>query len=527
MSDYPRLDSQKSRQDLLDEIYYLLDVAGEREQQVLKYKADLAARDGEVASLRQQLALLVNSRSWRLTAPLRWVSRMASGQHLAVAEPASGATDALGKPGERGPFTSAPSSDALVTEGRSDGKPRLYVDVTELVLRQGRTGVQRVTCEILRALLREPPHDYQVQPVFAPVGQHYRCVSPSTIRSLASASRGLGENDAVIDDGDAAPTKDLLPESGDVFLGLDHAMDAAISNAHQIAAMRDQGVRIWFVCNDVLPLVHPEWFPPEIPPKFKTWIETIARLADGVACISAATESELRSQLEQCRADGSKAPKLGHFHLGADALPSGRDDTGIPPEESAVVERLCGATSFLMVGTLEPRKGHAQALQAFEMLWAEGTDIALVIAGFPGWMTEVLQRRIRHHDEFGKRLFWFRDASDALLRRLYEHCTVLLAPSFGEGFGLPLLEAARHNLPILCRDLPVFREVAGEHAVYFSGSDPASLAGAIHRWLDARQQSAIPASNQMPALKWGESAGLMAALVLGDPPGRTISSSEV
>lgn len=514
MSEDPRPDSQKSRQDLLDEIYYLRDVAGEREQQVLKYKADLAARDGEVTSLRQQLALLVNSRSWRLTAPLRWVSRMASGQHLAVAEPASGA-GALGKPGERGPFTSAPSSDALVTEDRSDGKPRLYVDVTELVLRQGRTGVQRVTCEILRALLRDPPHDYQVQPVFAPVGQHYRCVSPSTIRSLASPSRGMGENDAVIDDDDAAPTKDLLPESGDVFLGLDHAMDAAISNAHQIVAMRDLGVKIWFVCNDVLPLVHPEWFPSEVHPRFNAWIETIARVADGIACISAATESELRSQLEQCGASGSKVPKLGHFHLGADALPSRCDDADISLDESAVMERLRGTTSFLMVGTLEPRKGHLQALQAFEMLWAEGTDIALVVAGFPGWMTEVLQRRIRHHEEFGKRLFWFSDASDALLRRLYESCTVLLAPSFGEGFGLPLLEAVRHNLPILCRDLPVFREVAGEHAVYFSGSDSASLAVAIHGWLDARRQDVIPASSQLRWLSWGGSARQLAALVLG------------
>ena len=522
MSEDPRPDSQKSRQDLLDEIYYLRDVAGEREQQVLKYKADLDARGGEIASLRQQLALLLNSCSWRLTAPLRWMSRTARGQHPAVAEPVSGAAGDLNKPpGDRAAFTSALSSRAVGPEDRSDGKPRLYVDVTELVLRQGRTGVQRVTCEILRALLREPPYDYRVQPVFAPVGQSCRCVSPSTIRSLASPSRSLEENNAVIDDGDAASIKNLCPESGDVFLGLDHAMDAVISNAHQIAAMRDRGVWIWFVCNDVLPLVHPEWFPPEIHPKFKTWIETIARVADGIACISAATESELRSQLGQLGASGSKVPKLGHFHLGADALPSVCDDADISPVESAVMERLRRTTSFLMVGTLEPRKGHLQALQAFEMLWAEGTDIALVIAGFPGWMTEVLQRRVRHHDEFGQRLFWFRDASDALLRRLYESCTALLAPSFGEGFGLPLLEAARHNLPILCRDLPVFREVAGEYAVYFSGSDPASLTGAIRSWLDARRHGAIPASGQLAWLGWRESAGQMAALVLGKQPGRT------
>ena len=513
MNNDPRPDSQKSRQDLLDEIYYLRDVAGEREQQVLKYKA-------EVASLRQQLTLLLHSRSWRLTAPLRWLSRTARGQHLAVAKLASVDTGALDKRSDdRSPFNSPSSSGAIVPEDRSGGEQSLYVDVTELVLRKGHTGVQRVTREIVRALLREPPRDYRVQPVFAPVGQHYRCVAPSTIRSLGS--RRSGENDSVIDDENAAPTEDLRPESGDVFLGLDHAMDAVISNAHQIAAMRDQGVRIWFVCNDVLPLVHPEWFPPEVPPKFKTWIETVERLANGIACISATTESELRRQSERRGARGSKAPELGHFHLGADALPSGCHDADISPDESAIMERLRSTTSFLMVGTLEPRKGHLQALQAFEMLWAEGTDIALVVAGFPGWMTEVLQRRIRHHEEFGKRLFWFSDASDALLRRLYESCTVLLAPSFGEGFGLPLLEAARHNLPILCRDLPVFREVAGEHAVYFSGSDPTSLTGAIHSWLDARRHGAIPASGQLAWLGWRESAGQMTALVLGNQSGRT------
>jgi glycosyltransferase involved in cell wall biosynthesis len=179
-----------------------------------------------------------------------------------------------------------------------------------------------------------------------------------------------------------------------------------------------------------------------------------------------------------------------------------------------MLERLYELPSFLMVGTLEPRKGHAQALEAFEQLWAQGENVALVVVGLPGWMTDVLQRRIRHHDELGKRLFWFMQASDALVEKLYATCTVLLASSQGEGFGLPLVEAARHGLPVLARDMPIFREVAGTHATYFSGLDAASLASAVREWLAAQQRGDTPAVAGMPAVTWSESAAQLVHLML-------------
>ena len=59
----------------------------------------------------------------------------------------------------------------------------------------------------------------------------------------------------------------------------------------------------------------------------------------------------------------------------------------------------------------------------------------------------------------------------------------LISPSEGEGFGLPLIEAAQHATPIIARDIPVFREVAGDHAFYFDGLEASALADAIHQWL--------------------------------------------
>jgi glycosyltransferase involved in cell wall biosynthesis len=159
-----------------------------------------------------------------------------------------------------------------------------------------------------------------------------------------------------------------------------------------------------------------------------------------------------------------------------------------------------------MVGTIEPRKCHAQVLDAFELLWQRGSDAMLVISGRPGWMTEALIERLRSHPERGERLVWVEDATDELVERLYESCSALVLASRGEGFGLPLVEAAQRGLPIIVRDKPVFREVAGEHAFYFDGGGAPALADAIGQWLRLRERGAEPKSAGMPWLTWARSA---------------------
>jgi glycosyltransferase involved in cell wall biosynthesis len=541
---------------LLDEIYLLRDVAGEREQQCSSLQTELA-------NTKTELDRVHASRSWRLTSPLRafarWFSRVRRagkpGARSAVGanafHAASPVTDAKGAR-QRGELPQVPRPAPPPLLNRRDGTPRLFVDITELALRMGRTGVQRVTREILWALLVSPPAGYVVEPVCASADQPYRLTLAGRSRESGTAKAGCrsehrrsrwpegraanaASNPASFDshtlelpdfglnEDDSASSKDLAgppmdPHPGDVFLGLDHAMRAVVARAGEFAVMRERGVRVWFVCNDTLPLAHPEWFPPEVHETFKQWFATIARVGDGIACISRATENDVRNWVEVLNIRRPQPLALGSFHLGADI---DRDEahSALTPEEQAEIDRLPATPVFLMVGTLEPRKGHAQALEAFNQLWAHGVDAALVIVGLPGWMTEVTQRRIRHHDEFGKRLFWYMDASDAMLERLYTSCTALLAPSEGEGFGLPLIEAARHNLPILCRDLPVFREVAGEHAAYFSGLDVDSLAGALQDWLSARQRGAVPVSDGIRRFTWNESARQLMNVALQDRVG--------
>ena len=74
--------------------------------------------------------------------------------------------------------------------------------------------------------------------------------------------------------------------------------------------------------------------------------------------------------------------------------------------------------------------------------------------------------------------------TDDDIRSLYALGDALFFPSTGEGFGLPLLEAAIHRLPIWCSDLPVHREVLGTAAHFFpADGDPAVLAASLRDWI--------------------------------------------
>jgi glycosyltransferase involved in cell wall biosynthesis len=100
-----------------------------------------------------------------------------------------------------------------------------------------------------------------------------------------------------------------------------------------------------------------------------------------------------------------------------------------------------------------------------------------------------------------------------MLQQVYQASVCLLAPSEGEGFGLPLIEAARCGLPVIARDIPVFREVAGGGAFYFSGMEGASLAEAVRAWLELHADGVHPAPSGMKWNTWQQNAEALMAIL--------------
>ncbi len=400
---------------------------------------------------------------------------------------------------------------AAIVANRLPTAPRqLFVDISALVQTDLKTGIQRVVRSILLALIDTPPAGYRIEPVYSDGGNRpYRYARRFTFDMLGID--GLALEDAPFE-----------TRPGDLFLGLDLFTNGTAQNRAQLQAMRERGVAIHFVVYDLLPVLLPDAFPAGAERYFADYLETVAAVADGAVCISRAVADELHDWLAQRPERRAEPLRLEWFHLGAD-IDASAPSFGLPPEAPQVLAAVAARQSLLMVGTVEPRKGQGQALDAFELLWQQGVDANLVIVGKQGWMMEGLAKRLTTHPEAGKRLFWLAGVSDEMLVQLYDKCSALLAASVGEGFGLPLIEAAQRGLPIIARDIPVFREVGGEHAYYFDGATPQTLAATLADWLALHAADQAPGSDRMPWLSWRHSADQLIEAVTGQRRYRTLA----
>lgn len=377
-------------------------------------------------------------------------------------------------------------------------KKQILIDVSELARRDARTGIQRVVRNILKEWLSAPPLGYWVEPVYATEGKDYRYARKFT--HLFQNRSGCIPSDAPIE---FAP--------GDIFFALDLQPKVQISHKRTYEEMRRNGVSVLFAVYDLLSIQLPQYFIPGSDKTFKRWLDVVSE-SDGAICISKSVSNELQNYLNNKELKRIRSFKNAWFHLGADPDKS-QDSKGLPIDIDKTLSKLMARRSFLMVGTLEPRKGHEQVIEAFELLWNHGIDINLVIVGKQGWMVESLSSRLRSHPENRNRLLWLEGISDEFLEKVYSNSTCIIAASYGEGFGLPLIEAAQHRLPIMARDLPVFREVSGNSAWYFKCDTPEELSISVTTWLDLFERGRHPKSDSMPWLSWKGSALELAKLV--------------
>ena len=394
------------------------------------------------------------------------------------------------------PRRSTPPIELAVAVSKAIDTPRkrrLFVDVTAIANTDLKTGIQRTVRALLLELLRCEPDGYRVELVRADRRYRvYRYASSylDTLLDLPARSR----------------TEDVVaPASGDLFLGLDLSCDTVVAMPEWFRVQHDHGMQIAFVVYDILPVRMKDMFPADVDLAFQLWLQSITKIADLVMCISAAVADDVIEWLDEHQPLRRQPLRVGSFPLGAD-LGASAPSRGLPPEAPALLQAVGACRSFLMVGTVEPRKGHEQVLAAIDLLWEAGEEVALVIVGKRGWMMDPFFQQVAAHDEFGRRLFWPQDISDEFLESLYPVCTALIAASHGEGFGLPLIEAAQHGLPLIARDLKVFREVAGDHAYYFRGRSADALAESLRAWLALDAEGRAPRSMGLTWYSWKDSA---------------------
>ncbi len=372
-------------------------------------------------------------------------------------------------------------------------RARILVDVSHITELDHQTGIQRVVRNIVRWMYCSDRAGFDVVAVRL---EHGRLVEATDwLRDEGLLDQSEGQRGAVD------------PRWGDTLLMLDSSWSKIDDMQPVFAAVRRAFGTIVTVVYDILPVHFPDAFVEGGSAWFAGWLDKALIASDACLCISAAVRGEL---VRYGQERGIRLPpRLGVFHLGCDIAVQ-------PVEASARVRQVTARKTLLMVGTIEPRKNHALALDAFERLWQRGSDASLCIAGKAGWGVESLVERLKHHPENGRRLFVIDDPDDGELAALYRGCTGLLLASRGEGFGLPLIEAAQFGLPILASDIPVFREIAGDHATYFPLGTPEQLGAVLESWLAKPQASVVPQSTNMPRLTWEQSAEQLLDIVLAN-----------
>lgn len=363
---------------------------------------------------------------------------------------------------------------------------RILVDVTMIAHRDAGTGIQRVVRSTMREMQLHP-QGASVQPIRFRCGAFHHTSWPNA---------------------DVPDNKVVAFGAGDVFLGLDMSLDAIRQSAPYLLRRKRSGGRLWFVVYDLLPLRYPQYFSAKVAVRFRWWLTTVAGLADGFLCISQHTAQDLKEVLwTRFRLDDIP------IHV----IPMGFDITPLEAtlDESPVAEVFAASADVILtVGTLEPRKGHAVLLDAFEVLWARGVDATLIIVGQPGWKAKALRKRIMRHPEMGRRFHWLPDLDDAELLVVYDRASALVAASYDEGFGLPVLEAIARSKPILARDIPAFRAHAQHGVRYFPhDADANQIADAIVDLLNAAEKAGISSATPPALPSWQETSDRVLDLI--------------
>lgn len=209
--------------------------------------------------------------------------------------------------------------------------------------------------------------------------------------------------------------------------------------------------------HDLIPITGSDFTRPEVTERFKGDMSRVAKFADLVIYNSNATRTEAEAHF----ASLGRVPAQVTAHLG---LVDGFAQNGPFTQASA-------KPGFVIVGTIEPRKNHALLLkiwQDFAATLPEDQIPDLHIIGRRGWNNDQVFQILDQERAINKHVFEHNNLSDAAYRTLLGKSWGLLFPSFAEGFGLPLIEAAAAGIPILCGKNAVYHEILGNYPLYLN-----------------------------------------------------------
>lgn len=343
-------------------------------------------------------------------------------------------------------------------------RTKLLYDIEQLITSQGKeTGICRVSLEILKQLSKETSYD-----VYPLVTTYKGCDAGEYL-----TSKGLGSlaNKVVYMPFLKKTTQNYnwyqklcsfakILKYKNTYNKELNKYDEYISIFSPISPIVYKNkIKTKLIIHDLIPIRFPQYCTKKFAAKYKKWIEAIN--ADEVFCVSEATKKDLLVY----RPDLSDKIKIAYLAANSNFV-----STQTNVKEKYKIET---PKYFLAVSDHNPRKNFLHLIEAFiEFLkHTKVDDVSLAIIGPQARDTKNIQTLLSKNPEYKNKIHVTGFVDDKDMPAMYSNAEAFIYPSLYEGFGLPPLEAMSCGCPVICSNNSSLPEVAGDAAVYISGTD--------------------------------------------------------
>jgi glycosyltransferase involved in cell wall biosynthesis len=311
--------------------------------------------------------------------------------------------------------------------------------------------VSKVTRRPRLRIMPTPPQDVTVKPKYAP------------------------QNFLV-----TAPLKAILEGCSCTYINLSHGN---LDSPTMFLGLNNLNVKIVVLIFDLIPIEFPEYVPAGHDAIHAKRLRNVIEFADTILCTSRQVAEGIRQIANEW---GYVLPTLSVVPIGWSR-----------PTNIAKPLKL-ERPYFVVVGTIEGRKNHLLLLHIWRRLAKVSTPPLLFIVGKRGWANGSVVDMLERCKVLRQHVVEHNNLSDPKLFSLLTEARALLFPSFAEGWGMPLVEALAMGVPVICSDLPVFRDVSQGCAEFIDPYDLISWEKAI---LDYAEPNSVRRQEALERLK--------------------------
>lgn len=238
-------------------------------------------------------------------------------------------------------------------------------------------------------------------------------------------------------------------------------------------------VKLFFCLSDLIPIEHPEFYPDNTDIKHIGRVKLMVKYADTILVISAYTQHMLHLF---CKQHMLPCPKTQVLHIGV-------EDVFINHPKYLTSEvknkyQLDHRDYFIIIGTIEPRKNHLLLLNLWRNMVKNDADHCpiLLVIGKRGWCNQHITNMLDRCESLQNVVIELSSINDNEMVSLLKGARALLAPSFVEGWGMPVAEAATVGTPIIASDIDAFKESGQELIKYLHPIDSIAWESYIQKY---------------------------------------------